>query len=1150
MNEIANTSSANRLDQATFSNALQQRLAQWLRLDTEKVLWLLLVVLAVVTRFYLLDARVISHDESLHTYYSWELFKGKGYQHNPMMHGPFQFHALALSYLLFGDSDFSARIPAALSGVAAVLLCWFFRPWFGKIGAYLAGLFVLISPYLLYYTRYVRNEPFVIVWALLMVLTMLYYYRDRKPIYLYSLAGAVALQYATKETSYIYLAIWLLFLGLVWLRDVLVISWGDKAGHKALFFGLVLLGFLVAGLGYWAGVRGIGAGLDAGTGTTTPVTPGSIDTGGHFELPLITVIALLLGAISLIAALVLVILDLGNKLRQLPSLDLMVICGTFTLPMGVAFVIDVIIKRWNSLDYNSPSIFYTGVVIAIFIAVSAGLGVLWDMRRWLVAAAVFYSIFIVLYTTIFTNGVGFFSGVVGSLGYWIDQQAVQRGGQPDYYYFLQLPIYEYMPTLGWLLATIPGVTWVIRFFFKQDGVSKISQWLSKSATPSKKGDPQPEITHTVNTFPTAFFLWYWGLASLAAFSKAGEKMPWLTVHITLPMVLLTAWWLGRLLENIEWGKLRSQAGLVLSVCIPLFFIAFGTVLAAFLLPEKRPFTGSELTQQNATLNFVFALLFLVLTTYGVFHFIRLWGTKLVLRYALAMLFALLAVLTLRTAVYANYINYDNQTELINYASGGPGNRIILEQLQKISLRTTGSYEIKVGSDNLSSWPMTWYMRNYPKHVYYGTVLGRDQVPDMKVVMAGSGNWAGVESVLGDDYYKFTYIRMWWPMEEYKNLTLDRVSNALFVDGQYRQALWNIWFQRDYKLYGTLSHQNADYFNLANWPVSDQIALYIHRDLAAQLWDLGVGPQAVVEPLKPDPFKAVEQNLNAQSTLLDGGSQSLLKPRDVAVSPDGNSIYILDTFNNRVVQQDSKGTFIRSFGSFGKVEEGAGLGALNEPWGIATDNKGFVYVADTWNHRVQKFSADGKPLQVFGTFGNDIANLNGMWGPRDVAVDTEGRIYVTDTGNKRILVFAADGTPLRQIGSGGATAGLLDEPVGIAVNDKDEIIVADTWNRRVQVFGNDGTFLREWSIEPAWKGTSLANKPYVAVAPNGNVYITDPEGYRILATDSSGTPLFMSGQFGTDMSSFNIPSGLTVSADGKTLYVVDGDNNRVQLFSLP
>lgn len=88
--------------------------------------------------------------------------------------------------------------------------------------------------------------------------------------------------------------------------------------------------------------------------------------------------------------------------------------------------------------------------------------------------------------------------------------------------------------------------------------------------------------------------------------------------------------------------------------------------------------------------------------------------------------------------------------------------------------------------------------------------------------------------------------------------------------------------------------------------------------------------------------------------------------------------------------------------------------------------------------------------------------------------------------------------------GGATAGLLDEPVGIAVNDKDEIIVADTWNRRVQVFGNDGTFLREWSIEPAWKGTSLANKPYVAVAPNGNVYITDPEGYRILATDFRNT----------------------------------------------
>ena len=70
--------------------------------------------------FYDLEARVMSHDESLHTYYSWELFKGRGFQHTPLMHGPLQFHLVALSYFLFGDSDSSARVPAALSGALAV----------------------------------------------------------------------------------------------------------------------------------------------------------------------------------------------------------------------------------------------------------------------------------------------------------------------------------------------------------------------------------------------------------------------------------------------------------------------------------------------------------------------------------------------------------------------------------------------------------------------------------------------------------------------------------------------------------------------------------------------------------------------------------------------------------------------------------------------------------------------------------------------------------------------------------------------------------------------------------------------------------------------------------------------------------------------
>ena len=63
----------------------------------------------------LLGERVMSHDEVNHVWPSYDFFKGKGYAHNPVTHGPFQFHVVALSYFLFGDNDFPSRIPAASS---------------------------------------------------------------------------------------------------------------------------------------------------------------------------------------------------------------------------------------------------------------------------------------------------------------------------------------------------------------------------------------------------------------------------------------------------------------------------------------------------------------------------------------------------------------------------------------------------------------------------------------------------------------------------------------------------------------------------------------------------------------------------------------------------------------------------------------------------------------------------------------------------------------------------------------------------------------------------------------------------------------------------------------------------------------------------
>ncbi|MFN3492596.1 MAG: flippase activity-associated protein Agl23, partial [Anaerolineales bacterium] len=171
-------------------------------ITNEIFIFALIMVLAVITRFYDLGSRVMSHDESLHTYFSWLLYRGQGYEHSPMMHGPFQFHALALVYFLFGVSDFTARIPAVLFSIATVAMVWHWRRYLGKWGALIAGFLLVISPYMLYYGRYVRNEAFVGFSGIVMLYAMLRHLEAGGKKYLYILAGALALHFTSKETSF------------------------------------------------------------------------------------------------------------------------------------------------------------------------------------------------------------------------------------------------------------------------------------------------------------------------------------------------------------------------------------------------------------------------------------------------------------------------------------------------------------------------------------------------------------------------------------------------------------------------------------------------------------------------------------------------------------------------------------------------------------------------------------------------------------------------------------------------------------------------------------------------------------------------------------------------------------------------------------
>jgi len=162
------------------------------------------------------------------------------------------------------------------------------------------------------------------------------------------------------------------------------------------------------------------------------------------------------------------------------------------------------------------------------------------------------------------------------------------------------------------------------------------------------------------------------------------------------------------------------------------------------------------------------------------------------------------------------------------------------------------------------------------------------------------------------------------------------------------------------------------------------------------------------------------------------------------------------------------------------------------------------------------------------------------------------VYVTDTGNKRVLVYDANGNYITQFGGPGLEPGKFDEPVGIAVDANGAVYVADTWNERVQVFEPDATgftyfAVRQWDVR-GWRSQSVMNKPYLAVGPDGVVYVTDPEGFRVLAFDNQGTPLFSWTIQSFEGDVFGQPLGISVDGQGR-VWVIDFSNHRALRYNL-
>lgn len=161
------------------------------------------------------------------------------------------------------------------------------------------------------------------------------------------------------------------------------------------------------------------------------------------------------------------------------------------------------------------------------------------------------------------------------------------------------------------------------------------------------------------------------------------------------------------------------------------------------------------------------------------------------------------------------------------------------------------------------------------------------------------------------------------------------------------------------------------------------------------------------------------------------------------------IYITDYFNDRVLKFSPDGALLTAWGN-----TGTGDGQFISPAGIVVSSDGYIYVADNWNNRIQKFTPDGGFVAKWGKNSGDGSSGTGdgeFSSPSGLAIDTDGFVYVADTGNDRIQKFTADGAFVATWGSFGNSPGQFSHPEAVAVGSDGSVYVTDKGNNRIQMF---------------------------------------------------------------------------------------------------
>ncbi|MBI2867162.1 MAG: TIGR03663 family protein [Chloroflexi bacterium] len=686
-----------------------------LRITPELLAYVALIAIGATLRFWDLGSRALHHDESLHAYYSWNMYQGHGYQHNPLLHGTFMYHFMALVYFIFGASDYTARIAPAMFGTALIILPYFLRGYLGRWGALAAAAFLTFSPSMLYFSRFAREDIFMAFFTLALVVFIWRYLAERKTTYLYWMAAVLALSFAVKETTFILIVIFGSFMALLWLEGAVKTLSAERRQRKEAE--ATVQASAPGGAG--------GGAVEARASSPAPATmrPQPVD----FRLSDLTAPGIIL--------LLLITLSLPQWAPLLSKVE-----GVF----GATLVNPA--DQWQSGPVGAPvgdkafAIAVGSVVFLLAVSIIVGLG--WNRKVWLTIAAIFYGVYVFFFSTQFTHLAGVGTGMWQSLGYWLAQQPVQRGNQPMYYYFIIVPLYESLP---FALAVIGSVFYMFRR-------ADIFTW----------------------------FLVYWIVAAFLLFSWAGEKMPWLSLNLALPIALLGGKFLGEVIERIDWRGLVQRGGLLLLVFFPL-------VLA--LLYGIITWGGGDEGRVAASGRLILIVLLLGALTASA-ALLRRLGPRAALGAIGLPVLLILAGFTVKAAGQASFANGDVPKEMLVYTQTSPDIPQLRDQIERVAMLTGKGKNIRILIDGTSGfqWPWQWYLRDY-KNVAYWDFSGTAPVqPDTDIVIVHVNNQQTMQDKEADFGPGRRIKLRWWFPEGYRDYT----PRKFFEDIQHSRNWTRLW----------------------------------------------------------------------------------------------------------------------------------------------------------------------------------------------------------------------------------------------------------------------------------------------------------------------------------------------------------------------